>query len=86
MPEIRTLNEADLLAWASVAAQAYRRGDRGEGMPRWPEGEFTRYGLFEGSALVAQFHLWHSEIFFNGDTGGSQKRRGITDMGGDLPG
>src|SRR5262245_22631561 len=57
MTEIRELNEGDLAAWTRVSAQAYRRGDLGDGTPRWPEGEFTRLGLFEREELVAQFHL-----------------------------
>ena len=66
MVEIRELHEGDAAAWARVGAQAYRRGDLGEGLPRWPEGDFTRFGLFESGQQVAQFHLWHYEIFFNG--------------------
>src|SRR5947208_1357431 len=54
MTEIRELNEGDLAAWVRVGAQAYRRGDRGEGLPSWPTGNFTRYGLFEASEQVAQ--------------------------------
>jgi predicted acetyltransferase len=65
MTEIRELNEGDLAAWVRVGAQAYRRGDRGEGLPSWPAGDFTRYGLFERGEQVAQYHLWHYEIFFN---------------------
>jgi predicted acetyltransferase len=64
--EIRELNERDAAAWTRVGAQAYRRGNLGDGMPRWPEGDFTRLGLFEQGQLVAQFHLWHYEIFFGG--------------------
>ncbi len=66
MIEIRELNQGDLAAWARIGAQAYRRGDRGDGLPRWPEGDFTRHGLFQDGEQVAQFHLWHHEIFFNG--------------------
>jgi predicted acetyltransferase len=64
MTEIRELNEGDLAAWVRVSAQAYRRGDLGDGTPRWPEGDFTRFGLFEQGQLVAQFHLFHFQIFF----------------------
>jgi predicted acetyltransferase len=66
MVEIRELNAGDLPAWARVGAQAYRRGDQGDGQPRWPEGEFTRYGLFDQGEQVAQFHLCHFEMFFDG--------------------
>jgi predicted acetyltransferase len=62
--EIRELDAGDLAAWARVAAQAYRRGDMGQGIPVWPEGDFTRLGLIEEGRQVAQFHLWHYEIFF----------------------
>jgi predicted acetyltransferase len=64
--EIRELDEGDLAAWTRVAAQAYRRGDLGDGLPRWPQGDFTRFGLFEDGEQVAQYHLWHYEIFFGG--------------------
>jgi len=66
MIEMRELNEGDLVAWTRVSAQAYRRGNLGDGMPRWPEGDFTRLGLFEQGQLVAQFHLIHYEVFFDG--------------------
>jgi predicted acetyltransferase len=66
MVEIRELNEGDLGAWMRIGAQAYRRGDLGEGLPRWPEGDFTRYGLFEDGQQVAQFQMWHYQIFFGG--------------------
>src|SRR5438034_538388 len=66
MTEIRELNEGDLAAWVRVGAQAYRRGDRGDGQPSWLAGNFSRYGLFEAREQVAQFQLWHYEIFFNG--------------------
>src|SRR5207245_535981 len=62
----RELDEGDVAAWARVGAQAYRRGDMGEGQPRWPEGDFTRFGLFERGQQVAQFHLCHYEFFFGG--------------------
>src|SRR5579862_231262 len=63
MTEIRELNESDLAAWAQIGAQAYRRGDLGDGAPRWPSGNFTRFGLFEDGRQVAQFHLHHFEMF-----------------------
>src|SRR5947209_6483448 len=66
MAEIRELTEDDLPAWAHVSAQAYRRGDQGDGAPRWPAGDFTRFGLVEAGQQVAQFHLWHYKIFFDG--------------------
>jgi predicted acetyltransferase len=64
MVEIRELNEGDLAAWVRIGAQAYRRGDLGDAMPRWPEGGFTRLGLFEDGQQVAQCHLWDYEIYF----------------------
>src|SRR5205085_11494045 len=66
MVEIRELNEGDAAAWARVGAQAYRRGDLGEGPPRWSDGDFTRFGLFEKGDQVAQFMLLRYEIFFGG--------------------
>ena len=66
MVEIRELNEGDAAAWTRVGAQAYRRGDLGEGLPRWPEGNFTRFGLFEDGQQVAQFDLQHYKIYFGG--------------------
>jgi predicted acetyltransferase len=67
MTEIRELNEGDLAAWTRIGAQAYRRGNLGDSPPQWPTGgEFTRLGLFEDGQQVAQFHLWHYEMFFNG--------------------
>ena len=65
MVEIRELNAGDMAAWLRVAVQAYRRGDLGDGLPRWPEHEvFTRFGLLEDGEQVAQFQLWHYRIFF----------------------
>lgn len=65
--KIRELNAGDLAAWTRVAAQAYRRGDRGEGAPTWPERmDGTRYGLFEEDRPVAQFELRAFTIFFAG--------------------
>jgi predicted acetyltransferase len=49
-----------------VGVQAYRRGDLGEGLPSWPGGHFTRFGLFDSGQQVAQFHLQHYELFFGG--------------------
>jgi hypothetical protein len=50
------------------------------------EGEPTEPTGRPGGGTSALMAGAVDEIFFNGDTGGSQKRRGITDMGGDLPG
>src|SRR5690348_16420780 len=66
MIEIRELDAGDAAAWAWVGAQAYRRGDLGDGVPGWPEGEFTRFGLFEDGQQVAQFGLRHYQIYFGG--------------------
>lgn len=64
MVEIRELTEGDAAAWARVGAQAYRRGDLGDGQPSWPEGDFSRFGLFEDGEQVAQFRLQHYELLF----------------------
>jgi hypothetical protein len=64
--EIPELNEGDVEAWARIGAQAYRRGNLGDTPPGWPEGEFTRFGLFGNRRQVAQFHLCHFEMFFAG--------------------
>jgi predicted acetyltransferase len=66
MIEIRELHEGDLPAWTRIGAQAYRRGNLGDTPPRWPEGDFIRLGLFEDGQQVAQFHLWHYQMFFSG--------------------
>ena len=53
MVEIRELNAGDMAAWLRVAVQAYRRGDLGDGLPRWPEHEvFTRFGLLEDGDII----------------------------------
>ena len=65
MPEIRELNEGDEAAWMRNMAQAYRRGDRGDGTQHWPVDEsIRRFGLFEGGDLVAQFALRSYAMFF----------------------
>jgi predicted acetyltransferase len=66
MVEIRELNEGDVEAWARIGAQAYRRGNLGDTPPRWPEGDFARFGLFERGQPVAQFHLCYFQMFFDG--------------------
>jgi predicted acetyltransferase len=62
---IRELNEGDEAAWLRNAAQAYRRGDVGDGTHRWPVDAWRRrFGVFEDGGLVAQFALNSYEIFF----------------------